>query len=258
MKSPKVRCAAVLCVAASVAFVACVAGGRVYGQRSSGGSKALKVADASGSMPGFDLANLDRSANACVDFNQFANGGGKARNEIPPAYARWGRFEMLSEQNNEVLHDILESLGKRKDLKVGTNEQKVSDFYQSCMDEKGIEAEDAKPLQSELTRVAAVKDLIGLEEEIARFHAQRVPAAFGFGATQDYKDSRSVIAQASQGGLGLPDRDYYTKDDEKSRATREEYVRHVARTFELLGDPAETATAEAKTVLDIETKLANV
>jgi predicted metalloendopeptidase len=258
MKSPKVRCAVVLCVLAAGLVVACVAGGRVYGQKSSGGSKALKDAGASGSLPGFDLANLDRSAGACADFNQFANGGWKARNEIPPAYARWGRFEMLAEQNNEVLHDILESLAKRKDLKAGTNEQKVSDFYQSCMDEPAIEAEGAKPLQTELGRVAAVKDLPGLEEEVARFHARRVPAVFGFGATQDYKDSRSVIAQASQGGLGLPDRDYYTKDDDKSKATREEYVRHVARTFELLGDTAEASAASARTVMGIETRLAEI
>jgi predicted metalloendopeptidase len=213
---------------------------------------------ASGSLPGFDLANLDRSASACADFNQFANGGWKARNEIPPAYARWGRFEMLAEQNNVVLRDILESLAKRKDLKAGTNEQKVSDFYRSCMDESAIEAEGAKPLQAELERVAAVKDVLGLEEEIARFHARRVPAAFGFGATQDYKDSRSVIAQASQGGLGLPDRDYYTKDDAKSKATREEYVRHVARMFELLGDAPVSASASARKVMEIETRLAEI
>src|SRR5215212_6396644 len=161
MKSPKVRCAAALCVLALTAVVACFAGGRVYGQRSSGGSKALKGAgdSAPGSLPGFDLASLDRSASACADFNQFANGGWNARNAIPPAYSRWGRFEMLAEQNNEALRDILESLAKRKDLKAGTNEQKVADFYRSCMDEQGIEAEGAKPLQSELERVAAVKDV---------------------------------------------------------------------------------------------------
>jgi putative endopeptidase len=258
MKSPKVRCAAVLCVLALMAVVACLAGGRVYGQKASGGPRALKGAGSSGSLPGFDLANLDRSVNACADFNQFANGGWNSRNAIPPAYSRWGRFEMLAEQNNEVLHEILESLVKRKDLKVGTNEQKVADFYQSCMDEADIEAAGAKPLQPELERVAAVKDLLGLEEEIARFHAQRVSAVFGFGATQDYKDSRSVIAQASQGGLGLPDRDYYTKDDDKSKATREEYVRHVARTFELLGDAPEASAASARTVMDIETRLAEI
>jgi putative endopeptidase len=260
MKSPKVRCAALVCVLSLAALAACLAGGRVYGQKGSGGLKSLKGAGASSSnsLPGFDLANLDRAANACQDFNQFANGGWNARNEIPPAYSRWGRFELLAEQNNEVLHDILESLGKRKNLAAGSNEQKVSDFYQSCMDEPRIESEGAKPLRAELDRVAAVKDLLGLEEQVARFHAQRVSAVFGFGATQDYKDSRSVIAQASQGGLGLPDREYYTKNDEKSKATREEYVRHVARTFELLGDSAEASAAESRMVMDIETRLAEI
>src|SRR5205085_7903771 len=258
MKSPKVRCAAVLCVLAAAAVVACLAGGSVYGQKGAGGSKTPKGvrASAAESLPGFDLASIDHAANACTDFNQFANGGWMAHNEIPPAYSRWGRFEMLAEQNNDVLHDIMESLAKRKNLKPGSNERKVADFYQSCMDETAIEVEGAKPLQPELDRVAAVKDLPGLEEEVARLHAHRVPALFSFGATQDYKDSRSVIAQANQGGLGLPDRDYYTKDDEKSKATRDEYVRHVARTFELLGDAPESAAAEARTVMNIETKLA--
>src|SRR4051794_9978502 len=172
MKSPKVRCAAVLCILAAAALVACLAGGPVHGQKSSGGSKTPKgvKASASDSLPGFDLANLDRAANACTDFNQFANGGWMSHNEIPAAYGRWGRFEMLAEQNNDVLHDIMESLSKRKDLKAGSNERKVADFYQSCMDETAIEAEGVKPLQPELDRIAAVKDLLGLEELIARFH----------------------------------------------------------------------------------------
>jgi putative endopeptidase len=258
MKSPKVRCAAVLCVLAAAALVACLVGGPVYGQKGAGASKTPRGvrASASESLPGFDLASLDRAANACADFNQFANGGWMAHNEIPPAYSRWGRFEMLADQNNEVLHDIMESLARQKNLKAGSNEQKVADFYSSCMDESRIEAAGAKPLDAEMARIAAVKDVLGLEAEIARMHAHRVPAVFGFGAAQDYKDSRSVIAQTGQGGIGLPDRDYYTKDDDKSKATREEYARHVARTFELLGDAPERASEEASTVMAIETQLA--
>src|SRR4051812_26384544 len=101
MKSPKVRYAALLCVSAVAALVACLAGGSVYGQKGSGGSKTPKGvrASAADSLPGFDLASLDRAANACTDFNQFANGGWMSHNEIPPAYSRWGRFEMLAEQN---------------------------------------------------------------------------------------------------------------------------------------------------------------
>jgi len=124
------------------------------------------------------------------------------------------------------------------------------------MDEPGIEAQGVKPLQPELDRIAAIDDVAGLQAEIARFHAVRIPAIFGFGAEQDYKNSQAVIAQAVQGGLGLPDRDYYTKDDAKSQQTRDEYQKHVARMFELLGDTSDRAAAEAKTVLNIETKLA--
>src|SRR4051812_35320396 len=204
---------------------------------------------------GFDVSNLDRSANACQDFNQFANGGWMSHNAIPGAYSVWGRFTQLDEQNTAVLHDILEGLVKKKKLAPG-NEQKIADFYGSCMDEAKIESEGIQPLQPELDRIAAINDLQGLEDEIARFHAHRIPAVFGFGAAQDFKDSKTIIAQTAQGGLGLPDRDYYTKDDAKSKETRDEYMKHVARTFQLLGDDAERAAAEARTVMNIETKLA--
>jgi putative endopeptidase len=206
-------------------------------------------------VAGFDFSNLDRSAQACQNFNQFANGGWVVKNPIPGAFSRWGRFEMLDEQNLEVLHQILEGLLKKKTLAKG-NEQKIADFYGSCMDEAKIEAEGIKPLEPELQRIDQITDLVSLEDEIARFHAHRIPAVFGFGAAQDFKDSTQVIAQAVQGGLGLPDRDYYTSDDKKMKDTREEYARHVARVFELAGDSPERAAAEAGTVVNIETKLA--
>ena len=204
---------------------------------------------------GFDPANLDRSANACQDFNQFANGGWIAKNQVPPAYPTWGRFQVLNEQNQMVLHDLLEGLLKKKTLAKG-NEQKLADFYGSCMDEQKIESEGITPLADELKRINDISDILSLEDEIARFHSHRIPAIFGFGVAQDFKDSKSYIAQTAQGGLGLPDRDYYTKDDDKSKQTRDAYLKHVARTFELMGDDADRAAAEAKTVMNIETKLA--
>lgn len=207
-------------------------------------------------VSGFDPANLDRSANACKDFNQFANGGWTAKNPIPAAYSRWGRFELLDEGNLNILHEILDGLVAKKNLVKGSNEEKVADFYSSCMDEPKIESEGITPLAAELKLINDITDILGLEDEIARFHAHRIPAVFGFGAAQDFKDSKSVIAQAAQGGLGLPDRDYYTKDDEKSKATRDEYAKHVARTFVLMGDDADRAAAESSTVMKIETKLA--
>jgi putative endopeptidase len=204
---------------------------------------------------GFDPANLDRTANACQDFNQFANGGWITKNQVPPAYPTWGRFQVLNEQNLNVLHDLLEGLMKKKTLAKG-NEQKLADFYGSCMDEQKIESEGISPLSDELKRIDAISDTLSLEDEIARLHSHRIPAIFGFGVAQDFKDSKSYIAQTAQGGLGLPDRDYYTKDEEKMKQTRDEYAKHIARTFVLMGDDADRAAAEAKTVMNIETKLA--
>jgi putative endopeptidase len=209
-----------------------------------------------GNLPGFDVGNMDTSVSACANFFQYANGGWTAKNQIPAAFSRWGRFEVLDEQNIAVLHGILDGLLAKKSFKAGTNEQKIADYYRSCMDEPGIEGQGVQPLQVELDRIAAINDVAALQAEIARFHAYRIPAVFGFGAAQDFKNSQAVIAQAVQGGLGLPDRDYYTKDDEKSLQTREEYAKHVARMFELLGDPPDSATGESQTVVSIETKLA--
>ncbi|MET0621734.1 MAG: M13 family metallopeptidase [Pyrinomonadaceae bacterium] len=252
MKSLGFRCAAVLCVVAAAVLIVGSTGVAVRSQNGGDKSKTAKAE----SLPGFDLASLDRDASACQDFNQFANGGWRAANPIPAAYSRWGRFEQLTERNTEQLHGILEELSKRKNLKAGSNEQKIADFYSACMDEAAIEAQGAKPLEPEMARIAAIDDLGGVQAEIARFHAHRIPALFGFGAAQDYKNSTAIIAQAVQGGVGLPDRDLYTKDDERSRKTRDEYVAHVARTFRLLGEDETRAAASARTVMSIETRLA--
>lgn len=209
-----------------------------------------------GNLPGFDVANMDTSVSACANFFQYANGGWTARNQIPAAFSRWGRFEVLDEQNIAVLHGILDGLVAKKSLRAGSNEQKIADYYRSCMDEPSIEAQGVTPLQPEFDRIAAIKDVAGLQAQVARFHSYRVPVVFGFGAGQDFKNSQAVIAQAVQGGLGLPDRDYYTKDDDKSRQTRDEYQKHITRMFQLLGDNSERAAQEAQTVIDIEKKLA--
>jgi putative endopeptidase len=153
-------------------------------------------------VAGFDFSGMDKSVSACADFFQYANGEWIKRNPIPPAYSSWGRFQILDEGNLAVLHGILDSLAKQK-LKPGSNEQKVSDYYQSCMDEAGIEAEGAKPLESELQRIDQIKDLAGVEEEIARFHAHRIPAVFGFGAAQDFKNSKRGYCTGSPGWSGL-------------------------------------------------------
>jgi putative endopeptidase len=205
---------------------------------------------------GFDTMNLDKTASACIDFYQYANGGWLTANQIPAAYPSWGIANILDEKNREVLHEILEAAAKNTSAPKGSSEQKVGDYYATCMDEPRIEAEGAKPLAPELALVAGTKDQKSLQAEIAHLHSMGINAAFASDSTQDFKNSAEVTFEVYQGGLGLPDRDYYTKTDDKSKTIRDEYVKHVAKMFELLGDDAATAASEAQTVLGLETKLA--
>jgi putative endopeptidase len=221
----------------------------------SGGCVAGATAD-SQEAHGFDLANLDRSVKPCDDFFQFANGGWIKAHPIPAAYPRWGTFDELRDHNEQVLHQILESAAKNTTAPAGSNLQKIGDFYGSCMNETAIEAAGAKPLDAEFQRIAAMKSSADLQGELARLHKTGVPALFHFESTQDFKDSAHVIAEARQGGLGLPDRDYYTKDDEKSQQLRAAYLQHVTNMFKLLGDDEATSASEAKKIMEIETSLA--
>src|SRR5208282_4567429 len=220
---------------------------------SGGGSPA---ADDASAGHGFDLANLDRSVTPCDDFYKFADGGWMKNNPIPADRAAWATFEKLDEHNEEALRQILEEAAKDKTAKPGSNWQRIGDFYASCMDESQVEAAGLKPLDAELNRIAEIKDAASFQAEVARLQRQGVDAVFGFGSEQDLKDSTEVIAAAGQGGLGLPDRQYYLDDDDRSKQLRTGYIQHVTNMFKLMGDDDATAAAEAKTVLDVETALA--
>jgi putative endopeptidase len=211
---------------------------------------------AAGDEHGFDVSNMDKSVSACENFYQFANGGWNSRNPIPAAYPSWGRFNELAERNRDQLHQILEDASHNKKARKGSNEQKIGDYYASCMDEERIEAAGTKPIQAELNRISKIKDLKDLRETVAHFQSIGVPVLFRFGSGQDFKQSTQVIGQLNQGGLILPDRDYYTNTDDKSKDIRDKYVAHITRMFQLLGDDAATSAAEARTVMSIETKLA--
>src|SRR5437667_4219968 len=208
-------------------------------------------------QPPLDPKNMDTSVKPGDDFFRYANGAWIKRTEIPPEYSRWGAFNELIERNSDALHAIAEKASKTPvDPKLAPETQKVGDYYASGMDEKTIEAMRTKPLQDEFNKIEMIKDGQYVLAEIAHLHTIGVNAFFDFGAGQDAKDSTRDIAQAMQGGLGMPDRDYYTKQDADMKEQREKYVAHVAKMLTLLGEPADKASDDAKKILALETKLA--
>jgi putative endopeptidase len=207
--------------------------------------------------PPLDPKNMDTSVKPQDDFYLYANGGWIRSNPVPPEYSRWASFDELSEKNTDALHKITEKAANTSaDAKTAPEIQKVGDYYASGMDEKKIETERIKPLEDELKRIDAIKDRDELLNAIAHLHTIGVGAFFEFGSGQDAKDSTREIAQAHQGGLGLPDRDYYTKTDEDSKKKRAAYLKHVTKMLTLLGETPGKAAEDAKKIMALETSLA--
>src|SRR4029077_19131931 len=176
------------------------------------------AADKSGSW-GFDTANLDKTCKPCDDFYQFAMGGWMKANPIPPEYSTFGSFTRLADQNQQNLRQILEDAAKTK-AAPGSNEQKIGDYYAGCMDTAAIDAAGTKPIEPELARIAEDKSIDGLQTQADRLTSKGGGVLFRFPSRQDLKDSTIMIGGASQGGLGLPEREYYTRNDEKSQQLR--------------------------------------
>jgi putative endopeptidase len=209
-------------------------------------------------LHGIDLNDIDRKANPCEDFYEFANGNWRMHNPIPPSMVMWSKRWAAGESTKDVLHEILdEAAAHSSSAPPKSTERLIGDYYGSCMDEKHIDAQGVKALKREFELIQSVGSVADLHRAITRLDAEAIFAPFAFGSVQDAHNPAQVIADAGASGLGLPDRDYYLKDDDKSKETRQKYVDHVAATFVLAGFQKAAAAAAAQVVMRMETSLAS-
>jgi putative endopeptidase len=206
-----------------------------------------------------DRANLDTTCAACSDFYTFANGTWLKKNTIPAAYPEWGAFYELNDKNEAVVHDLIAKPAKdvrSGKAKPGTNSYKIGAYFDACMDTVRMETLGTKPIEASMARIAAFRASADLPRALAELEKSVGLAPFGVSAGPDLKNSNRLIANAGQGGLSMPERDYYLSDAAPMKTLRDSFVVHVQRTFQLYGEDEATAKAHAKTVMDIETQFA--
>jgi len=219
----------------------------------------LPLATATHAQPAsFNPADLDTTCSPCRDFDQFANGGWKKRTKLPPGYSSYTAFDEVYDRNEAVLRKVLERAAADKQAKPGTDWARIGTMYSTCMDSAGAEAAGAKPVEGLIAEVDAMKSTADLATRTAWLHQHGILCMFAFFSRQDPGNSDDVIAFAGQGGLGLPDRDYYQRTDSAAVATRDAYTRSTARLLELIGESAADAKRHTEQVLALETELAKV
>jgi putative endopeptidase len=186
-------------------------------------------------MRGINKANFDESVLPCQDFYQYVNGNWLKNNPVPPEFPRWGNFIILDDENNKICKSIEEEATQKTNLKKGSNYQIIGDLYATAMDSAKIESLGYTPLKPYLDKINAIATIPDLNKLIGYLSLNRFGGVFSLYAGQDEKSSEDIILQMGQGGLTLPERDYYTKDDEKSIDIRNKYFEHVKNVFKLLG-----------------------
>ena len=206
--------------------------------------------------PSLDVTSMDRSVDPCVNFYKYACAGWQRRNPIPPDQSSWSVYGKLYEDNLNFLRGILEQAAVDSPSRNQVTRE-IGDFYAACMDEAAVEKAGASPIEPQLQAIARLRSARELAPLVAGLQLDYGGTMlFRAGSSQDLDDAEQVIAELNQGGLGLPDRDYYTKDDAKSKETREHYLAHVRNLFELIGESAGDAEKDAAAVMRIETELA--
>ncbi|MGH7701877.1 MAG: M13 family peptidase, partial [Gemmatimonadales bacterium] len=203
-----------------------------------------------------DAADFDTTCAACRDFFQFANGGWLKRTVIPGDQPAWGGFNELQEQNYQELQEVLDQAAAQATKTQDPGTHRLGTFYGACMDTVRIEAAGAAPLATDLKAIAGVRSRRAVQQTLARLARYQISVPFSFHSTPDLKNSSRVIAEVTQSGLGLPDRDYYTREDSASQALRVQYTDHIGRMLRLLGDDSAAAARSAQTILALETVLA--
>jgi endothelin-converting enzyme/putative endopeptidase len=214
------------------------------------------AAGAAESPRGIIPSDINRQGDACTDFFDYANGAWRKANPIPEYMDRWSRRWQSGEVNKEHVRGILEEVSARKDWPAGSAEQLSGDFYGACMDEERIDSLGVAPVKPLLGEIAAIRDGKDVQRQLAKLHAIGVDAGFALQSLRDLHDPARVIANISSSGLGLPDRDYYLKPEDRFVEARAKYREHVARMFELAGWTPEAAAASAKSAFELEKRFA--